>query len=286
VHRDPSLDELGDFLKARRGDLSTTELGLPDGGEPRRVPGLRREEVAALAAISTDYYTRLEQGRLQASAPVLEALADVLRLDEDQRSYLFTLAGRNIPERLHRGARQRVGPQMLRLLDDLTLTAGFVIGRHTDVLAWNPLAAALVMDFGLIPEEERNYVRLLFTAPGIRTLYRDWEQMARLAVAHLRMGSRRHPDDPRLRTLVEELSTRDRQFHAWWSSHDVALRASGTRLLSHPVLGELTFERSTFTCTDDPEQQLVVWTADPGSSTERAVRLLASELAGSGRSAG
>jgi hypothetical protein len=134
------------------------------------------------------------------------------------------------------------------------------------------------MDFGRIPEEERNYVRLVFTEPAIRELYRDWEDMARLALAHLRMDSRRNPHDPRLTALVEELSARDAQFRLWWTSHDVAVRAGGTRLLRHPVVGDLTLERSTFTCAEDPEQQLVVWTAAPGSPTHAALRELAAKI--------
>lgn len=278
VRRDPSLEELGAFLKARRAQLRPDKAGLPDNGELRRVPGLRREEVAQMAAISTDYYTRLEQGRVQASTAVLDVLAQVLRLDGDQREYCLTLAGKTASPPVSRSVRQRVQPQMQHLLDDLSLTAGFVIGRNTDLLAWNAMAAALVMDFGRVPEEQRNYVRLVFTEPGIRVLYRDWEDMARLAVSHLRMDSRRNPDDPRLTALVEELSALDAHFRLWWTSHDVAARAGGTRLLRHPVAGDLALERSTFTCGEDPEQQLVVWTSEPGSPTHEALRSLASTI--------
>ncbi|MHB9863598.1 helix-turn-helix domain-containing protein [Streptomyces sp. YIM S03343] len=249
VRRDPNLDELGAYLKSCRARLSLAAAGLPDSGEPRRVPGLRREEVARMAAISTDYYTRLEQGRIPASAAVLGALAQVLRLDDDQRDYLLTLAGKTSVPTAGRSDRQVAQPRLQHLLDDLTLTAGFVIGRNTDLLAWNAMAAALVMDFGSIPEHERNYVRLVFTDPAIRVLYRDWEDMARLALSHLRMDSRRNPHDPRLTALVEELSARDPQFRLWWTSHDVAVRAGGTRLLRHPVVGDLTLERSTFRFT-------------------------------------
>ncbi|MER6162466.1 helix-turn-helix transcriptional regulator [Streptomyces sp. NPDC001868] len=278
MRREPSLEELGSFLKARRAQLDPGTAGLPDSGAPRRVPGLRREEVAGLAAISTDYYTRLEQGRVQASEAVLDVLATVLRLDDDQREYLLTLAGKSAPPAAGRSARQEVQPQMRHLLDDLTLTAGFVLGHNTDLLAWNAMAAALVMDFGRVPEEERNYVRLVFTEPSIRVLYRDWEAMARLAVSHLRMDSRRNPREARLTALVEELSTLDPQFRLWWTSHDVAARAGGTRLLRHPVVGDLALERSTFMCAEDPEQQLVVWTAKPGSQTYDALRSLASTI--------
>ena len=277
VRREANGEQLGAFLKARRAQVSPGTAGLRGSAAPRRVPGLRREEVARLAAISTDYYTRLEQGRVQVSGAVLDVLAQVLRLDGDQREYLLTLAGRNAPPTAG-GARQDVQPQMRHLLDDLTLSAGFVIGHNTDLLAWNAMAAALVMDFGRVPEEERNYVRLVFTEPAIRVLYRDWEVMARLAVCHLRMDSRRNPHDPRLSALVEELSAMDPQFRRWWTSHDVATRAGGTRLLRHPAVGDLALERSTFQCAEDPGQQLVVWTAEPGSPASDALRYLASTI--------
>ena len=208
--RDAHLNELGDFLKARRAELSPQSMGLPDNGTLRRVPGLRREEVALLAAISTEYYTRLEQGRMEASAPVLMTLARVLRLDDDQRDYLLELAGKD-NARPRRRAAQKVRPQMRRLLDNLVDTPALVLGRRMDILAWNPLAAALMTDFSQIPEERRNSVRLVFTDPAMRNLYTDWEDVARTNVAFLRMEAADNPDDPRLSELVEELSVRDPQ---------------------------------------------------------------------------
>lgn len=149
--RDAHRNELGEFLKARRAELSPRTVGLPESGGPRRVAGLRREEVAQLASISTDYYTRLEQGRIQASAPVLGTLARVLHLDDDRHDGLFGLAGKS-PGRSWKRTRQKVQPQLQRLLDDLNATPAIVMGRRMDVLAWNSLAAALVTDFGRIPE--------------------------------------------------------------------------------------------------------------------------------------
>jgi transcriptional regulator with XRE-family HTH domain len=150
------------------------------------VPGLRREEVALLAAVSSDYYTRLEQGRIQPSAPVLAALVRVLHLNNDQRDHLFELAGRQAA-RPRRQAAQKVQPQLRRLLDDLTATPSVVIGRRMDILAWNSLAAALFTDFHRVPEKRRNYVRLLFTEPAFRDLYVDWSTVARSCVAQLRL---------------------------------------------------------------------------------------------------
>ncbi|MCW2903499.1 MAG: helix-turn-helix domain protein, partial [Streptosporangiaceae bacterium] len=235
------LNELGEFLKARRAELSPRTVGLPETGAPRRVPGLRREEVAQLAAISTDYYTRLEQGRIQASAPVLTALARVLHLNDDQRDYLFGLAGKH-NARPRRRTKQKVQPQLQRLLDDLTTTPAIVMGRRMDILAWNSLAAALVTDFAHIPEKNRNYIRMAFTDPAMRTLYADWETVARTCVAQLRMEAAKYPDDPRLTALVGELSIQDPHFRQWWAAHHVASLSVGTKVLHHPIAGDLTLD--------------------------------------------
>ncbi|MEU0525097.1 helix-turn-helix domain-containing protein [Streptomyces niveus] len=273
------LNELGEFLKARRAELSPRTVGLPDTGGPRRVPGLRREEVAQLAAISTDYYTRLEQGRIRASTPVLSALTRALHLQDDQRAYLFSLAGKP-SARSPRRAGQKVQPQLRRLLDDLTATPAIVMGRRMDILAWNALAAAMITDFAQIPEKRRNYVRLIFTDPAMRTLYSDWTTVARTCVAQLRMEAAKYPDDPRLAALVGELSVHDEQFRQWWAAHDVATLSVGTKSLHHPLAGELTLDWDTLTATTDPDQQLVIWTAEPGTPTYDGLRFLASWATG------
>ncbi|MEV5018090.1 helix-turn-helix domain-containing protein [Streptomyces sp. NPDC053780] len=280
----PHLNELGEFLKARRAELSPRAVGLPDGAGPRRVRGLRREEVAGLAAISTDYYTRLEQGRMPASAPVLEAVAEVLHLDDDQRRYLFGLAGKETV-RPRRRTLQKVQPQLRRVLDDLTSTPAVVMGRRMDVIAWNPLSAALITDFAAVPDKHRNYIRVLFTDPAMRTLYADWRKVARTAVAQLRMEAAKYPDDPRLIGLVGELSVQDPDFRTWWAAHHVAPLSVGTKVLNHPVAGELSLEWDTLTASTDPDQQLVVWTAEAGSPTHDRLRILASWDA-EGRGAG
>ncbi|GGX28316.1 helix-turn-helix domain-containing protein [Streptomyces lomondensis] len=279
--------ELGDFLKARRGELSPATAGLPDDGR-RRVPGLRREEVALLASISPDYYTRLEQGRRRASEPVLHALARALRLSEDERAYLFELSGKDAGRPRRRPA-QQVQPQLRRLLDDLTNTPALVLGRCTDVLAWNSLAAALFTDFALIPEDRRNFVRLVFRDPAVRALYIDWDYMARACVAQLRMEAARDPENPRLTTLVGELSVRDPDFRTWWGDHRVAARTAGTKDLRHPMVGELTLDWSTLTDAADPEQHLIALTAAPGTPSHDGLRLLGAVTAvpsASPRSAG
>ncbi|MFJ4336234.1 MULTISPECIES: helix-turn-helix domain-containing protein [unclassified Streptomyces] len=273
------VGELGAFLKARRTELSPSDVGLSDVAGRRRVRGLRREEVASLASISADYYTRLEQGRRQASEPVLDALARVLRLDDGERAYLFELSGRDAA-RPRRRTSQKVRPQLRRLLDDLSTTPAVVLGRRTDILAWNAMAAALFTDFARIPERDRNFVRLVFREPAVRALYADWEWVARMTLAQLRMEAVRDPKDPRLTELVGELSLHDPDFRRWWGTHRVTAQRSGTKVLDHPVVGRLTLDWSFLVSTDDPDQQLITLTAEPGTTSHDRLRTLASRTAG------
>ncbi|MGW8379249.1 helix-turn-helix domain-containing protein [Streptomyces sp. ODS28] len=268
-------NELGEFLKARRAELNPQAAGLPDTGSRRRVKGLRREEVALLASISTDYYTRLEQGRRQASAPVLNSLSKVLRLSEEERAYLFELAGKEAA-RPRRQAAQKVQPQLRRLLGELTTTPAFVLGRRMDILAWNPMATALFTDFSQLPENHRNHVWLLFCDPAVRELHADWESTARSSVAMLRMEAGHNPEDRRMAHLVGELSMKDEDFRRWWNDHRVAVRSKGTKVLRHPVAGELTLDWDALSCVSDPDQQLVVWSAEPGTPSHDGLRILAS----------
>jgi transcriptional regulator with XRE-family HTH domain len=272
----PDQTELAEFLKARRAELAPSHVGLPEGGAHRRVRGLRREEVAQLAAISTDYYTRLEQGRISPSPPVLESLARVLELSEDQRTYMYELVGTNAASPTsRRRARQKIKPFMQRVLDQLTGTPAIVMTPTHDILAWNQLAAALMVDFGEIPERERNFMRLLFTDPRMRSLYPDWEGLARAVVSYVRMEAARKPDDPALAELVGELSIKDPHFRQWWAGTRVALKRRGTRTYDHPLVGEITLDWDALTSDAEPDQQLIIYTAEPGSRSEKALRELA-----------
>lgn len=264
------MNELGTFLRARRGGLTPREVGLVDTAGPRRVSGLRREEVAQLASISTDYYTRLEQGRIRASAPVLTALADALQLDGDERAYLFSLAEKHPAPAPRRGT-QKVQPQLRRVLDDLTTIPAIVMGRRMDILGWNRLAAAMMVDYSQIPVAERNYIRLLFTHPNMLSLYEDWDSVAITAVSQLRMEAARYPDDPRLAKLVGELSMQNPKFSTWWAARSVATLSTGRKTLIHPEVGELVLDWDTLIKADDAEQQLVVWTAEPGTPSHDAM---------------
>lgn len=229
-----------------------------------------------LAAISTDYYTRLEQGRIQASPAVLASLAQVLRLDDDQRAYLYQLAAKDDYRPPRRPPRPKVQPQLQRMIDDMPHTPAFVIGPRTEIVAWNAMGAALITDFEKIPADKRYYIRLLITDPAMRELYADWEGVTRLAIAQMRMHNANNPGDTRLAELVGELSVQDAQFRQWWAAHDVATRDTGTKHLRHPIVGDLHLEWNAVTWAADPDLQIIVWTAQPGTPSHDGLRLLAS----------
>ncbi|MEU4161463.1 helix-turn-helix transcriptional regulator [Actinoplanes sp. NPDC026670] len=269
--------ELKDFLRTRRARLTPRDAGITDAFPGRRVPGLRREEIAALAGVSVDYYVRLEQGRdLNPSSTVIEAIARALQLDDTERAHLFDLVkarpGRSAPRP------QRVRPgmyQMLETLDDAASPA-FVLGRRMDLLAANRMARALICDFNLLPAAQRNKARFIFLDPRARDLYVQWAKVAAETVAVLRVEAGRHPDDPKLAALVDELSVKSEEFRRWWSDHQVLVRTSGSKLYRHPVVGELTIDFQALQLPEDPDQTLFVYTARSGSPSHEALRLLAS----------
>lgn len=268
--------ELREFLRSRRARITPEQAGLPQEPGARRVPGLRREEVARLAGVSVDYYVRLERGRnLNVSESVLDALARALQLNDTERGHLFTVARprRGRPRPL---APQRVRPGVRQVLTALTGIPALVLGRRLDVLDSNHLARALYTDFEALPPGERNMARFVFLDEGARGLYVDWADAARGVVAHLHLYAGSHPNDPRLAELIGELSLRDHDFRHWWADHDVFRREHGTKRYHHPVVGDLTLAYEALTLTDDPDQTLGLHTAEPGSPSEGALRLLAS----------
>ncbi|GJF35120.1 transcriptional regulator [Kitasatospora sp. NE20-6] len=272
---------LGSFLRARRDQLTPQECGLPVTGSPRRVPGLRREEVALLASISVDYYIRLERGQVPASASVLAPLARALRLGEDQEAYLYELAGRSGARPRRRKPPQQVRPAVRRLLEQLGQTPALVLGRHLEILAWNPAAAVLYTDFGSVPAAGRNYVRLMFTDPAFRGMHLDWAHDARDTVAALRMAAATDLGDSGLARLVGELSIQDQDFRTWWAEQRVLGAGSGTKHYRHPLVGDLTLDCDTWDSPDGSGQRLMVLTAEPGSPSHDALRILSSWTADS-----
>ncbi|WP_405793713.1 helix-turn-helix transcriptional regulator [Streptomyces sp. NBC_01506] len=268
-------NELGDFLRARRASLTPRSVGLPDDGRLRRVPGLRREELAQLAHVSVDYVVRLEQGRTRrVSRPVLDALADALLLAPDERAYLFTVADVTRPAPARPPARQSVDPRLRQLLDGMSEIPAMILNRRMDVLAWNPAAAALLTDFEALPTAERNLIRLTFLDDDYRALYADWPRAARECVGVLRMEAGRCPDDRALAALIGELSVRDPDFRTWWASHQVRGPRQLTKTYLHPVVGALTLDVQQFSVDTQPEQQLVAYTAPLGSPSLEGLRFL------------
>ncbi|MGP4092835.1 MmyB family transcriptional regulator, partial [Streptomyces sp. KR55] len=203
-------------------------------------------------------------------------LARALHLDDDQQQYLYELAGRTDNRPHRRRPAQRVRPAMRRLLDQLTQTPALVLGKRLDILAWNPAAIALYTDFSALPPTRRNYVNLLFSNPVVRELHLDWEHDARDAVAGLRMEAAADPVDPDLARLVGELSVQDADFRTWWAEHRVSSAGYGTKRYRHRLVGELTLDCDTWASPDDSGQRLMVLTAEPGSPSHDALRILTS----------
>ena len=272
-----SENRIGEFLRARREQLRPEEVGIPELGGRRRVPGLRREELAMLAGVSADYYVRLETGRDQhPSEQVLDALAQALRLDDDATVHLHELA-RPAPRRRRARARaERVRPGVLRLLDAWPQTPAYVSGRRMDVLAVNPLATALNPAF--VPGN--NLVRwAFFDETTARALYPDFETIAANTVAWLRATVGPDPDDPQLIELIGELSLKSELFRRLWARHDVLEKSDGNARIIHPLVGPLDLRYETFAVNGADGQVLMAFHAEPDSASERAVALLASIVA-------
>nr|WP_165605375.1 helix-turn-helix transcriptional regulator [Mycolicibacterium canariasense] len=276
---DSNRSALADFLKTRRARLAPADVGLHGELARRRVPGLRREELARLAGVSVDYYTRLEQGRSRsASVDVLDALATALQLDDAERAHLHQLGRPQPVARRTRSRPQRVHPATLDLLDrlDLVCSPAFVLGRRLDVLAHNRLAGALITEFRRLPAPQRNQARFVFLDSHARELYADWRQVAIDTVAMLRHDAGRYPDDSKLSALIGELSIHSEEFRTWWSRHDVQRRTTGTKGYHHPLVGELTVTYQALHPSGDEDQVLIVYTTEPGTASDNALRLLAS----------
>jgi transcriptional regulator with XRE-family HTH domain len=266
--------DIGEFLRSRRARIQPADAGLPAYGERRRVPGLRREELAQLAGISADYYVRLEQGRLDnVSNEILGAVARVLRLTTAERDHLYELAGRARNRRVR--VEQAVRPSQQWVLDALQGAAAYVIGTGLDLLAWNRLACVLLtVDLDALPAEECNLARVIFLEEGVRATWRPWEPVARHVIGGLRMNVARHPDDPRMAALVEELTAKSPEFRKWWPDHPVSAEPTVRYGFWHPDVGEFTLSQEAFTFPYTVDTHLVVLTAAPGSPGRAALDAL------------
>jgi transcriptional regulator with XRE-family HTH domain len=272
-------NEIREFLTSRRAKITPEQTTLHVHGGTRRVPGLRREEVAMLAGVSVDYYTRLERGNAAGvSETVLEALARALQLDDAERAHLFDLAraAQAIPGTRRRPAPQRVKPTVQRMLDAMTGAPAFVRNGRMDILAANPLGFALYSEMYAGPRRPANTAWFVFLDPRAPGFYSDWDQVAKDAVAILRSEAGRHPYDRELSDLVGELSTQSELFRTLWAAHDVRNHTRGSKRFHHPVVGDLVLSFETMALTGDPGLTMFAYTAEAGSKSGEALGLLAS----------
>jgi transcriptional regulator with XRE-family HTH domain len=272
--------EIREFLRTRRARITPEQSGLPAYGGNRRVKGLRREEVAMLAGVSVDYYVRMERGSLAgASASVLDALANALKLDEAERAHLFALAresGASTTTRKHTPA-HRVRPAVQQVLDAMADAPAWVRNGRHDILAMNQLARALYSPVLADPRRPANTTRFVYLQPEqAREFFIDYDRIANDAAAMLRLEAGRNPHDKALIELVGELSTRSELFRQRWASHDVRFHRSGQKRLRHPVVGQLDLDFESMELPSEPELQLNVYTAAAGTPTADTLKLLAS----------
>jgi transcriptional regulator with XRE-family HTH domain len=271
--------EIRDFLTSRRARITPEQAGLPAYGTNRRVAGLRREEVALLAGVSIDYYTRLERGRAHgASESVLEGIARALQLDEAERAHLFDLvrsAAPAAPRAPRRSAAQQVRPSVRRILDSMLAAPAYVRNARLDILAANRLGAALFAPVLNSPAQPANNARFLFLDLAAREFYLDWERQAQDVVAMLRTEAGRSPHDKALSNLIGELSTRSDNFRTWWAAHNVRFHRTGVKRFHHPVVGDLTLTYEALDLAADAGLRISAYSAEPGTASDDALKLLA-----------
>ena len=275
--------EVREFLVSRRAKIAPEQAGLP-AGPHRRVPGLRRGEVAALAGVSIEYYSKLERGALAGvSAGVLDAIARALQLDDAERAHLFHLAqaadGTSVIVRPRRRAKAKQWtphPSLQWTLDAITAGPAFVRNGRMDLLAVNQLARAFYSELYAGPQRPPNLARFQFLDPASYRFYPEWDRAADICVAILRTEAGRNPYDKELHDLVGELSTRSDEFRTRWGAHDVRHHGTGTKTYHHPVVGDLTLAYEGLEMTAEPGFTLTIYTAEPGSPSEDGLRLLAS----------
>jgi transcriptional regulator with XRE-family HTH domain len=274
-----SKNDIREFLTTRRAKISPEQANLPSYGK-RRVPGLRREEVAALAGVSVDYYNRLERGNLAGvSEVILESIANALRLDEAERLHLHRLAraANPVPQAARRTTkRSALSPSIQRVLDGMSDVATIVRNGRMDLLACSTLGRALYSPAYDEEPVRPNLARFAFLSPAARNFYPDWEGAANVSVALLRTEAGRDPHDSALTALVGELSTRSDEFRTRWATHNVRTHYSGTKTFRHPAVGELILSYDTMDLPGDGGLSMTAYTAQPGSGSADAMKLLAS----------
>lgn len=272
-------ESVKEFLSSRRGKITPDKAGLPAYGGNRRVPGLRREEVAMLAGVSVDYYNRLERGNLQGvSESVLDSISKALQLDPAEHAHLFDLAraANESPAKRRKSSPQVVRPSVQRLLDAMTDAPAWVRNNRHDFLAGNRLAFALYADYFIDPVRPANSARFMFLSEKSKEFYPNWERTADDVVAMLRSEAGTNPYDKDLSDLIGELSTRSETFRTRWAAHNVRFHRTGTKYLHHSVVGDLELSYEALELTSDPGLTFLAYTAEPGSASADALKMLAS----------
>jgi transcriptional regulator with XRE-family HTH domain len=272
-------DSVKEFLSSRRARITPDKAGLPAYGGNRRVAGLRREEVAMLAGVSVDYYNRLERGNLQGvSESVLDSISKALQLDEAEHAHLFDLArAANLsPAKRRKSSPQKIRPSVQRLLDSMTDAPAWVRNNRHDFLAGNKLAFALYADMFADPVRPANAARFVFLSEKAKEFWPNWERTADDIVAMLRSEAGSNPYDRDLSNLIGELSTRSETFRIRWAAHNVRFHRTGTKNLHHSVVGDLELSYEAMELTSDPGLTFLAYTAEPGSSSADALKVLAS----------
>jgi len=274
-------DAISEFLTTRRAKLTPSQVGLPDFGGRRRVPGLRREEVALVAGMSAEYYKRLERGNATGvSEAVIDGVSRALQLDEAEHSHLYDLvrtanAGAHPRQRARVTRKTQLTAAMRQTIDAMSSVPVYVQNGRLDAVATNRLGAALFSQLLDGPAEPANAARFMFLEPRAQTFYREWEAQTRQVVAILRAEAGRLPYDRALTDLVGELSTRSDLFRKLWGAHDVREHRTGLKLVHHPVVGDLDLTFQVMDLASDRGLQMVVFSAEPGSSTHERLQLLA-----------
>jgi len=272
-------ENVKEFLASRRAKITPDKAGLPAYGGNRRVPGLRREEVAMLAGVSVDYYNRLERGNLQGvSESVLDSVSKALQLDPAEHAHLFDLArAANLsPAKRRKSSPQLVRPSVQRLLDAMTDAPAWVRNNRHDFLAGNRLAYALYADYFIDPVRPANSARFMFLSEKSKDFYPNWERTADDVVAMLRSEAGTNPYDKDLSNLIGELSTRSETFRTRWAAHNVRFHRTGTKNLHHSVVGDLELSYEAMELTSDPGLTFLAYTAEPGSASADGLRMLSS----------
>ncbi|MEU3778537.1 helix-turn-helix transcriptional regulator [Streptomyces sp. NPDC032472] len=269
---------LGEFLRTRRAKVTPEQAGLPGTTGRRRTTGLRREEVALLAGVSIEYYRRLEQGKQHRPGPaVVEAVARVLRLDEDERRHLFELARapRDTAADPGTAPSRALRPDVLRMLDIVDPCPAYVLSRANDLLAANPRGLRLLHGIDAWPQARRNTARYTFLHPAARTLCSNWEDVAAATVAHLRAAAGRYPEAPDITSVVGELVVKSEEFAALWQRYEVRSRTNGRKHFTHPATGTMALSYEAYEVARTEGHRLIVYQAEPGTPDHDAMLLLA-----------